>query len=431
MKKLFSLMALFVVSLLMVSMVSAASESVSTLGNLNSTSITVEINGDEYETGSLLTFDEGDHLDIEVRLDNVDNGDNLADDAEGIEVLARISGYEYSDYESLEDTTHVFNVREGTKKTVDLSLDVPYNLENGENTLRIYVLDRNSEEIKFYFPLYVESARHSIDITDVSLSPGTTVQAGRSLLASVLLENQGEKDEEDIKVTVSLPELGVSATEYVDNVDSGDTEDVPEMFLPIPSTVAAGEYTIKVTAQYDNLRETVTKVGKVTVLGNAAMGPAMDSDKLVLAVGPESQNVAAGATATYGIALTNAGKTSKAYTLEATTGDWATATVSDALVVLSPGQNKVVYVKVAANADATAGEHLASVVVKSGSEVLETVPLKATVTAQEAKSGADFSLRNGLEIALIVLVVLLVVIGLIVGFSRLRKDEEEEEQTYY
>ena len=430
MKKLFSLMALFVVSLLMVSMVSAASESVSTLGNLNSTSITVEINGDEYETGSLLTFDEGDHLDIEVRLDNVDNGDNLADDAEGIEVLARISGYEYSDYESLEDTTHVFNVREGTKKTVDLSLDVPYNLENGENTLRIYVLDRNSEEIKFYFPLYVESARHSIDITDVSLSPGTTVQAGRSLLASVLLENQGEKDEEDIKVTVSLPELGVSATEYVDSVDNGDAEDVPEMFLPIPSTVAAGEYTIKVTAQYDDLRETVTKVGKVTVLGNAA-GPAMDSDKLVLAVGPESQNVAAGATATYGIALTNAGKTSKAYTLEATTGDWATATVSDALVVLSPGQNKVVYVKVAANADATAGEHLASVVVKSGSEVLETVPLKATVTAQEAKSGADFNIRNGLEIALIVLVVLLVVIGLIVGFSRLRKDEEEEEQTYY
>ena len=66
---------------------------------------------------------------------------------------------------------------------------------------------------------------------------------------------------------------------------------------------------------------------------------------------------------------------------------------------------------------------------KSGSETLETVALKASVVPGQANS--NLSLRNGLEIALIVLVVLLVVIGLIIGFSRLRKDDEGEEQTYY
>jgi len=57
----------------------------------------------------------------------------------------------------------------------------------------------------------------------------------------------------------------------------------------------------------------------------------------------------------------------------------------------------------------------------------ETVTLTANVVEG---NGSNFNLRGGLEIALIVLVVLLVIIGLIVGFSRLRKDDEEE-QTYY
>ena len=47
MKKLLSLMALFVISLLTVSMVSAVSDE-STLGSLTAGSISVEVNGEEY-----------------------------------------------------------------------------------------------------------------------------------------------------------------------------------------------------------------------------------------------------------------------------------------------------------------------------------------------------------------------------------------------
>ncbi|MEK6905396.1 MAG: hypothetical protein AABX24_03255, partial [Nanoarchaeota archaeon] len=72
---------------------------------------------------------------------------------------------------------------------------------------------------------------------------------------------------------------------------------------------------------------------------------------------------------------------------------------------------------------------LASLTVKSGSDVLETVVLKATVTAP-VNAGSETSLRNGLEIALVVLVVLLVLLGLVIGFSRLRKDDEGEEKYY-
>ncbi|NQV91302.1 hypothetical protein HQ489_02410, partial [Candidatus Woesearchaeota archaeon] len=295
--------------------------------------------------------------------------------------------------------------------------------------LHLNIYNSASAPVSKIVKLNVEPARHALDIKEVTLFPGSSVKAGRSLHPTVLLENYGDKDQKDVKVTVSIPALGVTASKYVDVVKTDgnnvDYEDVEEMFLPIPATAAEGDYEVKVTVMYDDLRETVTKSGTVHVVADSKFS---GSDKLVLAVGPSTQTVATGKTATYGVALTNAGTSSKAYTLEAVTGDWATATFSDNLIVLEPGKNKVVYVNVAVSGDAAAGNHVASVAIKSGDEVLETVSLNANVVAGE---NGGVSLRNGLELALIVLVVLLVLIGLIIGFSRLRKDDDEEEQTYY
>ena len=431
MRKLLSIMALFVISLLTVSMVSASSTA-STLGGLTTNYVSVEVNDEKVDPNALLTVEEGEKLDIKVELSVLDDGNaNVDSSAKGIEVVARLSGYEYSDYENLEDSTALFDVKEGTKKTVHLQLTVPNDLENGLNTLRVFVLDRNSQEISQTFELNVESARHSVKIADVSFSPSLTVKAGRSLLATVLVENVGENKEEDVKVTVAVPELGLTASEYVDEVDADDHQAVDEMFLQVPADAKPGEYTVKVTAQYDDLRETVSETYTLKVVESEYVKPQIKAGKTVLAVGPEMQSVAAGKTATYAVALTNDGSASKAYTVEVATGDWATASVSEKLVVLEPGQSKVVYADLAVAQDTTAGEHLASLTVKSGSDVLETVVLKATVAAPAANvAGNDASLRNGLEIALVVLVVLLVLLGLVIGFSRLRKDDDGEEKYY-
>jgi len=428
MRKLLSIMAVLVISLLAVSLV-AAVPATSTVGSLNANSVTVEVNDEELVTGNLLVVEEGETLDIEVELRN-----NGAVNAEGIEVVARLSGYEHSDRVSTEDSTGLFDVDAGTRKTVDLELNVPRDLTNGLNTLRVTVLDRNSAPIQFNYPIQIESPRHAVAIEDVTFSPGNTVKAGRSLLTTVLVENHGDRTEEDVKVTVAIPELSLSASEFVDEIESDDSENVfgdfdGGLMLSIPADTAAGEYSVVVTAQYDDLKETVKQTFKLTVVGNEQFA---NVDKLVLAVGPESQTVAAGSKASYGIALTNAGSASKAYTLKVVTGDWASASLSESLVVLEPSKNAVVYVDVNVAQNAPVGAHVASVSVMSGTEVLETVTLSANVVDAKANStGKDsVSLRNGLEIALIVLVVLLVIIGLIVGFSRLRKDDEDD-KTYY
>ena len=403
MRKFVSVMALFVISLLTFSMVSALSSTEVSWG-------TIKVNGDEVGDTEMLAVEEGQTLSIKVGL-------KAAADVKDLEVEAEISGYEYADYEDLEDSTPLFDVSANTTKYVDLSVKLPKDLEKNEYWLRLRVMTKNGAALTKDVKLAVEPTRHGVDIADVVLSPGMTVKAGRYVLASVLLENYGDKDEKDVKVTVAVPELGVSAVEYVDVMETDnhnvEREDVPEMFLSIPATAAEGDYQLKATATYDDLRETVTKTYTLHVVPNELF---QKSDKLVLAVGPETQTVAAGKTAVYGIALANEGFSSKAYTLEVVTGDWATASLS-------------VTVDVTPAADAPAGEHTVSVAVKSGSETLETVALKASVVPGQANS--NLSLRNGLEIALIVLVVLLVVIGLIIGFSRLRKDDEGEEQTYY
>lgn len=443
MRKLLSLMALFVVALLALPAVSALNEDnfgwmieVNDNHVLSSNDVqdVVDDNGvfvgeDTFRDGvsvPSVSVEEGERMNIKVTL-------TTGDRVEDIEVEAELKGYEYSDYEDLSDSTHLFDMAANTQKTVRLSFDLPKNLDKEIYWLHLNIYNQASSPVRQIVKLNVEPARHGLDIADVSLSPGNTVKAGRSLLTTVLLQNFGDKDEKDVKVTVAIPALGVTQSEFVDVIRTDnhniDYEDVPEMWLQIPATAAEGDYEVVVSARYDDLRETVAKRFNVHVVPDERF-QARAADTLVLAVGPELQNVATGKTATYAVALTNAGVNSKAYLLEVVAGDWATASLSENMVVLSPGSNQVVYVDLTAAGDAAAGEHVASLVVKSGSEVLETIPLRANVVPGAA-SADGFSLRNGLEIALIVLVVLLVIIGLIIGFSRLRKDEEEDEQTYY
>ena len=437
MNKLMNIMVVFLVSLLAISMVSALEDKNLKFGDFEVNGVHLSLD-DKGTTSQLLAVEEGETLSVRVGLVGGSEG------AKDIQVEAEIGGYEYNDYDSLEDSTHLFDIQPNTAKYVTLSVTLPKKMDKKDYWLRVRVLDSNSVSREAVVLLAVEPMRHGVDVKDVSFSPGASVKAGRSLLVNVLLENYGDKHEKDVKVTVGIPALGVSATEFVDTLkmddfadavskkpmNNVDYEDVPEMFLAIPANAAPGTYKVDVVVKYDDLRETLTKSYNIEVVENEMFKK--PSDKLVLMVGPEVQNVAAGATAKYGVALSNEGTSSKAFTLE-TAASSGTVSVSENLVVLGAGQSKVVYVSFAPAANSPVGEQLVSVNIKSGSEKLETIAFKANVLAplKTADSGSEFSLRNGLEIALIVLVVLLVIIFLIVGFSRLRKDDEEEEQTYY
>jgi len=375
-----------------------------------------------------IVVEEGETLEVEVTLE-------AESSAKDIQVEVELRGYEYDDISDRSEVSDIDVSPEGTgTSTVDVNLDLelPARLDKDRYLLRITVDDKDSAPVIRNIALQVKPARHSIEIADVAFSPGNTVQAGRALLTDVLLANFGDKDEKDVRVNVAIPELGVKALPETVNVVSTDDhnldyEDVTGMFVPIPANAAAGEYQVLVTVDYDLYSEQITEAFTINVVEDARFQAA---ETLVLAVGPEIQSISQGTVGTYAVALTNAGHSSNAYLLSVQTGDWATSTLSDSLVVLEPGRNQVVYVDVTPSSNAAPGAHAASLTIQTGDgEMLETISLQTNVLEGNGRDRAG--LRSGLEIALIVLVVLLVIIGLIVGFSRLRRDDEGEEQTYY
>ncbi|MBS3103264.1 hypothetical protein J4458_07515, partial [Candidatus Woesearchaeota archaeon] len=136
-----------------------------------------------------------------------------------------------------------------------------------------------------------------MQIRDVVLSPGEEVKAGRALLASVRIRNRGERDEEGIKITVSVPELGVSASDFVDELEKdGDDDDETtseELFLRIPDDAETGEYTLVTEVEFDDGDERETYEQVIRVMG-AEKAMEKSLEKTVITVAADAQSLQAG-----------------------------------------------------------------------------------------------------------------------------------------
>jgi uncharacterized membrane protein len=379
---------------------------------------TLKINGDEVFAGERLALERGDT--ITVRTVFTANADD------NVQFEIEIDGYDYDD---LSEETERFRIISGDRYTKQLSLTVPSNIDvDDQYTLRVRITNRNDDPVETQVPLEFTGRRHDVVLEDVVFHPGTTVQAGRSLLTVVRLDNQGDEDQDDIKIQVSLPKLGITDVDFMDELESDERKSSEELFVRIPECTAPGEYTARVDVEYDERTRTVSDEFLITVLENPRCKQA--EDRTVITVGPESQNiVAGGAEAIFPVALTNAGSNSRTYTISANTGTWASSRVSSSVLVVGAGETKVASVYVAANSDAPQGKQLVNLAVRSGDKTLKEVALTANVV----EANNDGSVKRGLEIGLVVLVVLLVIVGLIVGLSRLKGNDLDgkDDETYY
>lgn len=416
--KIFSVLALFLIGLIAVS------------GVANAGSVPVDIEGvyindraveDGEVRGGIVR---GETVEIEVKL-------AASDDDSYIAVEATVEGIDH-DREKASAETDVFTVKAGKTYYKTLEIELPDRMDIDQYALRIEVSNRDDDEVVYNAILDIDQERNQIKIKDVVFSPETYVKAGRALLTSVRLKNMGESTEEDVKVMISIPELGVSASDYIDEVESEDSVTSEELYVRIPECADEGEYTAIITVEFDEGDETISEEHTILVVENELCNLPEDAGKTVITVGSEVQDVAAGESGViYPITLSNTGSAAKTYTVSATAGDWAEITVSPSVVVLGAGETKIVYVSVAAKEDATEGEQTFGIAIKSGDKTLKEVTLKANVV--EPENAGWEKVKKGLEVALVILVVLLVIIGLIIGFNRLKGDEDEEpkEETYY
>ena len=416
-RKLLSLLTVFLVGVLM-STVAFAAVSIDE----------VKVDGDTVTASStnfILDVERGDTLDVKVRV-------SAPEDHDDVEVEAVLRGIDSSD--KIEDISETFDMKTGVTYTKKLSLPLIAKIDQDRYKLRIRVSDRDSATVEQTFELEVDTKRHDVEIRDVVLSPNTEVKAGRALLATVRLRNRGEEDQDGVKVVVSMPELGISASDFVDELEREDDNDdqatTEEMFLRIPDDAETGKYTVRVEVYFDDGDKKNVEETSIYVLGQE--GTAKAQEKTVISVAVDKQSAAQGGQEVgYPITLTNAGSESKTYTVAADGAAWANFRIAPSnVMVIGAGESKAVTVFVKANDNAPVGLQTFTLTISTNGKVLKQLPLSVDVQ----KSSGAAQLKRGLEVGLVVLVILLVIVGLIIGFSKLRGDDEEgekDEKTYY
>ena len=405
---------------------------------MNVTIDMVEVDEDTVYTGltNILDLERGETLDIKVR---VTAHEAFSD----VQVEAEFIGIHNED---VEDETDTFDMKAGVTYIKKLRLTLPDRMDQDRYKLRVRVEDRDGDTIQSTYEIEVDTKRNLIQIKDVVFSPSHEVLAGRSLLTTVRIKNYGEKDEDGIKVTVSVPDLGLTAADYIDELEAGDSTTSEELYMRIPTCIPGGTYDVNVKVTYDDGDESVSTTRSLKVVEDESCNvnaptttlccgpdttPGTSPQRTTITV-PQSQDVKQGAAgAVFPVVISNAAGSAVTYTLTASGLDtFGGYSVDPSNVVIVPaGATSTVYLYVSADEDAQMGKHVFALTVTSA-DGSQTVSLEANVVEGDGVEASGWAkAKKALEIGLVVLVVLLVVLGLIVGFNKLKGNEEEDEDT--
>lgn len=220
----------------------------------------VEIDGERVDDSAVrLDVQRGQEVEIELTL-------IPTADIEDIEIRAFVSGYEYNDFSEIADSIGPISMESGVKYIKTLRVTLPEDVEEADYKIRLLFTDRNGEDVLVRnYQIKVDLPRHELKIADVVFHPGKNVKAGTALLGQVRLENMGERDEENIVVKIMIPELGVSATDYVDELEAGEQEETEELYLRIPESAEGGIYQAQIYVGYNRNHDKVLATTQISV----------------------------------------------------------------------------------------------------------------------------------------------------------------------
>src|SRR3989344_7829750 len=137
---------------------------------------------------------------------------------------AKIKGDDHDDI--IADDTDTCDLSQGNRYIKRLQLRLTDRMEPDLYDLRVEIDGRLSDvSFRKNYRLNVETPQHAVKIDDIVFSPMNRVKAGRALLTTVRVENDGDRDEDGVKIVVSIPELGVSAASFIDELEKEGRDD--------------------------------------------------------------------------------------------------------------------------------------------------------------------------------------------------------------
>ncbi|MBI2143954.1 hypothetical protein HYU17_02270 [Candidatus Woesearchaeota archaeon] len=392
---------------------------------------------DNFELSSSETnvrdLERGNEFELKVKLKALATAGN-------VEIRAFISGVDVASRDPTSASLRPFDVEKGVSYVKSLKLRLPESAAEDTYRIRVVVAGRDNEEIVQNFRIKVTPTDHEVVIRELSISPDETIMAGRAVLATVRVKNLGDSTEGDIKVKVSIPELGVSASpDFIDELKSDDSATSEEFFLRIDQCAKPGTYDVKAEVSFDDGDKVVSARKQIAVTkGPCEASPtavATNGVKIIYSTEPQSLE-AGGAAVAYPVIIANDGSAARTYSFSVAAADWASVRLSPSNVVtVKPGDSQTVYMFVAAGKSAAPGVETLVVRVKDqAGDVVKELAFSANVVGASAAPGVGVAgLAQLLQLGLVALIVVLVVVGLVVAFRRMKgpKEGEESTQTYY
>ncbi|MBT3465227.1 hypothetical protein HN451_09620 [archaeon] len=405
---------------------------------LADTYVEVEVDGDEidFEDGIRLALEKGRDIEVKVKL-------RADEEMEAVQVKAMITGYEHG---IISDISETFDLKANSTYRKYLDLEIPYDLEvfednEGDYKLRILVMDRDGSTGRYDYDLTFDADRHSVAIKDILLNPSKEVVAGRGLIVSARLKNYGQKEEDSIRVKISIPDLGIEDSDYVDSLEIDESLTTEDLFLRLPTCTKPGTYEVLVRLDFNDDYDDVERETEIEVLdnpsctgsyqgnGNSNTGGVVGNVQSTLAL-PRIVDVIKGTTGqVYPIQITNNGPTKKSYSLKLSGYEkFGTAFIDGgSLIMIEPRQMGTLYLYLIADKDAEPGEKIFVIDVSTRDE-LQSVVLTANVIGELPKEedskgllGNVENLTGTLEMGLIGLVVLLIVTGVFAGIAKISR----------
>lgn len=235
----------------------------------------VELNDIELsaQTSTRLSVERNQEIKLELTLKS-------SEDLKEVEAQAFLTGYEYNSFERIAAAVKTLDLKKDTLYVRSMTLKLPQELEKDNYKLRLIISDRDSEAKIVDYPLKIDVPRHELKIQDVTLFP-RTVKAGEGLLARVRLANKGDKDEKNVKVSVSIPALGTKDSRTVSEVNADDEEETEEMLFDLDKCTQAGKYDVVVEVLYDKEHRKLVETREVMVEANSACQKATSTDTTV------------------------------------------------------------------------------------------------------------------------------------------------------
>ncbi len=398
--------------------------------------VDVQVNDISLGSSKTLNIERTDVITVEVEL--VSRSVDVVPD---VRVRAEINGYEFGDIVS---KTDIFDLQPNNvtyKKT--LELDIPEDLQaSRQYTLRIQVSDSRNQEIQ-EIKLNINEQRHYLRIFDVLLRPTGSIEVGKPIFATVRVENLGEKKERDIEVRVSVPEFGIIARDYIDELvteveeritvrdDEESSASSNELMLRIPDDVKTGVYDLLVEVIYNRGHSKVTQRVPLSVAGKTVTETTTkpSAETTIVSIDSVSKTMNTGGEIPFKIMFANMDNIPRIYTLEVSgTQLFADARVDPGFITVQPGRTGEAYVFLKVKPNVETKKQFFTIRALSGTDTIREFSLTADVKGSEAPVSWVW-LRNVLYVVFGILIVVLVILLVAWGVRRTSERDEETVET--